>query len=250
MRSLLRNLLPARVRSHRILAGPLRGYRIRTAWRDYPRAILGRAEADLLAWFDAHVHAGETWLDVGAYYGYTSLALALRVGSSGRVFSFEPVLSVAGHLAATRADSGLAHWTVVPLALDSVAELTLQKTATYRGMAQMIQGPGKSEPVYALAFDRFWPRVHGGEPRVHGVKMDVQGLESRVLRGMAEMLRRERPRLVVEYHVYAPLDDLLAALTEAGYRTEGEPVDRTGTPVDGSAPDRWVHECNYEFRPA
>src|SRR5437870_10702962 len=115
----IRRLLPRGVRPHRILSGPLRGLRIVTSWHDYPAAILGRTERALLDWFEHNVGAGETWLDVGAHYGYTALALSRLVGPQGRVFAFEPMIATCGHLARTRTLNGLRQLTVVPCGLGS-----------------------------------------------------------------------------------------------------------------------------------
>ena len=68
-----------------------------TSWHDYPAAILGRTEGALLAYFAKHASSGETWLDVGAHYGYTAIALSKLVGGNGRVFAFEPMLNTAGN---------------------------------------------------------------------------------------------------------------------------------------------------------
>src|SRR6266702_7523738 len=123
LKAQIRRFMPKTVRSHRILGGRLRGYRIVTSWHDYPGAILGRTERALLDWFESHVRAGETWLDVGAHYGYTAIALSRLVGAEGRVYAFEPVLETDGHLSATRRINGLSHLTVVPLGLSSAADL-------------------------------------------------------------------------------------------------------------------------------
>src|SRR5206468_10103171 len=96
LKEYFRRFLPKTVRPHRILAGRLRGLRIVTSWHDYPGAILGRTERPLLDWFERNVRAGETWLDVGAHYGYTAIALSRLVGLRGRVFAFEPVVATAG----------------------------------------------------------------------------------------------------------------------------------------------------------
>ena len=65
-KALLRRFLPRSIHKHRILGGPLRGYRIVTSWHDYPAAITGRTECPLLKWFARNVKPGETWLDVDA----------------------------------------------------------------------------------------------------------------------------------------------------------------------------------------
>src|SRR2546421_9928625 len=98
----IRRLLPRAVRPRRILAGPLRGASIYTSWHDYPGAILGTTERPLLEWFGRNILPGETWIDIGAHYGYTAIALCRLVGPAGRVVAFEPVLSTAGRVARTR----------------------------------------------------------------------------------------------------------------------------------------------------
>ena len=80
LKGAIRKLLPQAVGPHRIKSGPLRGSTIVTSWHDYPAAILGRTEAALLAYFARHASSGETWLDVGAHYGYTAIALSKLVG--------------------------------------------------------------------------------------------------------------------------------------------------------------------------
>src|SRR6266568_1468864 len=102
LKAQIRRLLPRTVRPHRIWGGQLRGLRIVTSWHDYPGAITGRTERALLTWFENNVRPGETWLDVGAHYGYTAIALSRLVGTQGRVFAFEPMVATAGYLAKTR----------------------------------------------------------------------------------------------------------------------------------------------------
>src|SRR5207237_10129798 len=92
----IRRIRPDAMRPHSILAGPLRGASIYTSWHDYPGAILGTTEKPLLSWFQRHVSAGETWIDIGAHYGYTAIALCRLVGPTGRVVAFEPVPTTAG----------------------------------------------------------------------------------------------------------------------------------------------------------
>src|SRR5689334_19464358 len=112
----VRSLLPRRTRAHRILFGALQGAPIVTSWHDYPGAILGRTERPLLAWFRRNVRSAQTWIDVGAHYGYTAIALSRMVGPTGRVFAFEPVRSTAQCVERTRMLNGFRQLTVVPLA--------------------------------------------------------------------------------------------------------------------------------------
>ena len=124
-------MFPRRIGPHRIRGGSLRGARIVTSWHDYPAGVMGRTERGLLAWFQQEVRAGDTWLDIGAHYGYTAIALSRQVGAAGRVFAFEPVTATAGCVAQTRRLNNLSQLTVVPLGLgkpESLISVTLPLT--------------------------------------------------------------------------------------------------------------------------
>src|SRR6266511_289246 len=154
----IRRLMPRSVKPHRILAGPLRGRIIVTSWHDYPGAILGRTERALLEWFGRNVREGETWLDVGAHYGYTAIALSELVGSQGRVFAFEPVLSTAGYLGRTRAINHLAQLRVLPLGLGDSDVLEVRRVPVVRGMADSTLHPPDAwiEPCLVVGLDSLW----------------------------------------------------------------------------------------------
>src|SRR5437899_9381964 len=127
LKDVVRPLLPKRIKRHRILTGRLKGMLIVTSWHDYPAAITGRTERPLLNWFAENVSRGETWLDVGAHYGYTALALSRLVGAEGRVFAFEPVLRTAGCLAETRSINHLPQLAIIPIGLSAPEALELKR---------------------------------------------------------------------------------------------------------------------------
>lgn len=223
----IRRLMPKAVRAHRILRGRLRGYRIVTSWHDYPGAILGRTERPLLEWFERTVGPGETWLDVGAHYGYTAIALSRLVGPRGRVFAFEPELTTAGHLARTRQLNHLAQLIVMPLALGAPDALAVTLLPTVRGMVdRTVSAEGRPIAAFLTAqLDWVWERLCGEQRRIDGIKIDVQGMELETLRGMAALLREFTPRLVLEVHRGVDRRAILDLLESVGYARNGEPVE-------------------------
>lgn len=225
MKRLVRAALPAGTRAHRIWSGPLRGCHLVTSWRDYPAAILGYTERPLLRWLAANVGRGETWLDVGAHYGYTALALSRLVGEEGRVFAFEPVPETAGCLAATRSRNRLEQLTVLPLGLSDAPGVSVLDVPVVRGMAEHARPPaGRRAAIVTTALDAIWDAVSRGRRAVHGVKVDVQGMEGQVLAGMRGILDEFRPRLVVEFHAGVDPAPAIGLLDGAGYRLPGEPL--------------------------
>lgn len=241
----LRQLLPRTVTPQRIWGGPLRGLRIVTSWFDYPAAILGYTEPRLLEWFKRNVHPGETWLDVGAHYGYTALALSSLVGPAGRVFAFEPVLATAGFLSQTRRLNRLPQLTVLPLALGDPVEFELKQLALVRGMVDSTQSVAEwTETILVTRLDRVWSHICGEHEQVDGVKIDVQGMELATLRGMSELLNTFKPKLVIEVHHGTDRREFLDLLSTLGYSHQGVPTE----PIHGETEPQYVDDRSYAFQ--
>jgi FkbM family methyltransferase len=216
-----------------------------TSWHDYPAAILGTTEAALLEWFAANVHTGETWMDVGAHYGYTALALCRLTGSSGRVFAFEPVLATAGYLASTQECNRLPQLIVVPFGLGPEGPLSLATAPVERGMATHQDAPGPRTNIYIIGLDQVWRLIQGDDPRIDGIKIDVQGMEHETVRGMLGVIRRWRPKLIIEFHAGVDRTQLVRDLTEVGYQGSGLPIES-----DDHGSGSYLDNCSYLFLPA
>ena len=249
IKSYLRTLLPRAIRQHLILGGPLRGCRIVTSWHDYPAAILGRTERPLLNWFSMNVKPGETWLDIGAHYGYTAIALSKLVGMAGRVFGFEPMISTAGCVAKTRELNKFPQLIVLPLGLANPETLEMKQLPVTRGMVDstLPKDEGHTEwqeTIMVARLDWLWPRICGGREQIDGVKIDVQGMEVEVLNGMIETLRRQHPKLVVEVHHGVDRNQLLGLIETAGYSRQATPIE----PVEGEVELQYVNDRSYYFK--
>jgi FkbM family methyltransferase len=225
IKTFLRNMLPRQVRTHRILAGPLRGRKMVTSWHNNFSGLTGRTEPGVNSWFAENARAGETWLDIGANYGCTALRLADLVGPTGRVFAFEPKLDTCGNLAETVALNRMAQILVIPVALGSNQDLDLRRFATSGSMAvgtSLANGP--PETLMIAKLDWLWPRIAGDAAQIHGIKIDVQGMEIEVLRGMKDVLRAHKPRLCLELHAGVDRKEVFDLLESCGY-------DRAGTSI-------------------
>jgi FkbM family methyltransferase len=256
----IRQMMPRGLRPHRILGGPLRGSRIVTSWHDYPGAILGWTETPLLEWFGKNVKTGETWLDIGAHYGYTALALSKLVGDRGRVFAFEPMLNTAGSISRTSALNHLTQLTVVPMALSNCEDLETDSLQVLRGMLGQVfvnetpastsgsgthETPGSKYSFLSCRLEWLWPRISGSNAHVDGVKIDVQGMEIQVLKGMLPLLKANRPQLLVEVHYGVSRPELLEVITSAGYVGRGIPVE----PIPCETEPQYIDDKTYAFTP-
>lgn len=236
----VRRLFPRTIRPHSIMSGPLCGASIYTSWHDYPGAILGTTEKPLLEWFRRNVRPGETWIDIGAHYGYTAIALCRLVGPSGRVLAFEPVLSTAGCIARTRELNRLRQLQIAPLGLGCCAAIESRWLPVVRGMADSTIGRGGWEERIAVAsFDTVWSLLCECDPTVHGVKIDVQGMELEVIAGMRQTLRAWHPKLIVEFHAGVDRDGVLEELASCGYGA--------GVPIDAGGGEGYLDDRSYVF---
>lgn len=243
----MRSCLPRSVRPHKILGGPLRGQSIVTSWHDYPAAITGKTERPLLDWFAKNVRPAETWLDVGAHYGYTAIALSGLVGSSGRVFAFEPMLSTAGYVSETRRINRFPQLIVVPMALAAPVGLELKQVQTVRGMVDStVEGGEWKEAMLTVRLDSLWPQICGDDPRIDGIKIDVQGMEIEALRGMTGLLAEYKPKLVVEVHRGVDRGELIDLLETTGYCPQAVAIE----PVAGEIEPQYLDDRSYAFRTA
>lgn len=249
LRFFARSCLPHSIRNHRIWSGPLRGERIVTSWHDYPAAILGRTEGPLLDWFKKYVRTGETWLDVGAHYGYTAIALSRLVGKKGRVFAFEPMVGTAGYVSQTRQLNGFPQLIVLPLGLAAPETLQIKQLPVTRGMVDstLSKDEGKKEwqeIILVARFDWLWPQICGQNERIDGVKIDVQGMEIEVMQGMLETLRLQKPKLLVEIHSGVNRQELLDLIEAAGYLRQAMPIE----PIEDEFEPQYVNDRSYYFK--
>ena len=190
---------------------------------------------------------GETWLDIGAHYGYTAIALSKCVGTTGRVYAFEPSISTAGYLVQTRAKNDLQQLTVVPFGLGGLDDLEILALPFERGMLDSTKdGSDWLETLFVSRLDWLWPKICGENENIDGIKIDVQGMEIDVLHGMSSILQKNKPKLIIELHTGVDRDAFLHQIKSAGYSPDAISLieDEEGTV------NRLIDDTSYLFLPA
>jgi FkbM family methyltransferase len=159
----------------------------------------GQHEAGTEKFVLEHLRPDTTFLDIGANIGYFSL-LAAVVGHA-RVVAFEPQDPIADLLQKS-VDYNLVGGSVrvARLALsDSPASMKMTSCPGNTGHAQLADAGSEGVQPYAVSVVALddWQRenVLG---HVSVCKIDTEGTELRVLQGMAELLGRDGPAIVVE----------------------------------------------------
>ena len=166
----------------------------------YRRQILGgrfqTTEKEFLA-LDQMVHRGDWILDVGANVGHYTARLSALVGPEGRVIAFEPIPHTFALLASNMPYFPYPNVTLLNVALSSEpGNLRMDIPVESDGTANYYQASITEDGtigVLGITVDTLnLPR------RVALVKIDAEGHELLVLRGMARLLDRDHPILIVE----------------------------------------------------
>ena len=147
---------------------------------------------------------GDTFVDVGANYGWHSLLAASVVGPDGRVLAIEPNPDNSTLLARSAADSGFANITVVTAAVADAPGWAALVTDGSNGWIAPLGDPvGPVTCSYAVPVRTLDEIVSSaGFERVDVVKVDVEGNEVGVLRGGTRTFAgtaEHRPALVTEF---------------------------------------------------
>jgi FkbM family methyltransferase len=141
---------------------------------------------------DGLVEEGDECIDVGANIGYFSLMMAARCGRTGRVFAYEPEAenhAALGRNVALGREQGLSIVATRAAVSDRKGVLALlrgeESTLHQVGAADAGTPPGAIVPCVNLAEDL---RERGAEGPFKLLKIDVEGHETTVLRGCADLL--------------------------------------------------------------
>lgn len=151
------------------------------------------------------LHAGDTFVDVGAHFGYFSLVADRLIGPRGRVCCIEAMPETFGYLQRNTAQLqgqanlfNVAAWdtsTTLKFADSGVINSSLASSSAPREQ-MLATSPTVQVDVPALTLDEILAEASIGP--VHGMKIDAESAELQVLRGAAGAIDRSRPWVIVE----------------------------------------------------
>ena len=151
--------------------------------------------------FGRVVQVGDTVFDVGANIGYFTALAARRVGPAGRVFAFEPHPFNFPLLARMIEDNRLRQVTPLEFGLDESdgsGVVHMSHQSDYANRAATMVGSAEGQVAAAVAtrsIDSF-VKERGNE-RIDLLKVDVDGFETRILKGAKETLAEGKIRHVI-----------------------------------------------------
>lgn len=207
---------PRLVRVH-FTAGPIEGWDF-DCWTAEQYFILGaRYERAVTSALQTLVQREDVVYDVGAHAGFSALVFA-RLAAEGHVYAFEPSPETFQRLRGNVECNAAAVTPVNAGAWKHEGRLRLTEKGSHsRIIDDDAEVDGPVSDIALLRLDDFAYR-DGHRPATF-VKIDVEGNAASCLAGARELLRRSRPRVVIEIHHPVEERDCLAILHEHGYHS-------------------------------
>jgi FkbM family methyltransferase len=168
---------------------------------------------------DSLLAEGDWTIDVGANIGHYTKRMSELVGEAGRVIAFEPVADTFSLLASNIRLYQHQNVSLFNAAVSDKSGITRILVPQFANghpnyYEATVVSNGDGFPVMTLAIDSL-----DIPARVKLVKIDAEGHELSVLKGMEQLLRRDKPVLIVEVSGEA----VHSLLAELGYARETLP---------------------------
>jgi FkbM family methyltransferase len=169
--------------------------------------LAGQYEPQETSLLREHLSKGQTFVDVGANWGYFSLLAAAIVGPTGKIVSLEPDCRLFRLLSGNVKRNGYSWISPLPVAAAAAAGESLLRGfdagADNWGVSTLVPRQptvhGTLQSVRTVALDDLLDALGIGS--VDLVKIDIEGAEGLALRGMERGLRSGRYRkLLLELH--------------------------------------------------
>jgi FkbM family methyltransferase len=161
--------------------------------------------------------SGDVVIEVGANIGTHTQVLSKLVGDQGKVLAFEPQRIVYQTLCANIALNSITNVNTYQMALGKNQEtiyippIDYKKEGNFGGIS--IDGYTKGEPVRKEKLDSFEEQLD----RVKLLKIDVEGMESEVINGAINIIKKFQPILYVENDRQEKSKELIELIHSLGY---------------------------------
>ena len=214
---------------------------IKTFWQGKMNIILpegvsiniwrnGFAESDVSIYLLKYLNKDETFIDIGAHFGFYSLLASSIVGREGHVLAFEPTNSTFKQLSKNIRNSNYENIKIYNLAAynkNTVMEFndygiinsSFNSFFVNRGENKLL---GEKIKVNTIVLDDFLVDNYS-DRKIDMIKIDAESSEYQIISGLNNTIRKYHPKIILEIGDYS-IDgvknskDLIALIESFGYK--------------------------------
>ena len=200
---------------------------VRIALPDQLDSISSYVALEQEDWFEDEIQfvralafEGMQAIDIGASFGFYTLALANNVGNSGRIFSFEPNSSTRDFLHRSVHLNGINNVKLLPIAVsdkDGTSTLYYSKASELGSIIPELETSNQSrEEIDTRSLDSLHSELNFSG--VEFIKIDAEGAEGRIIDGGCKYLEQFSPLVMHEVKRGRMVDfSVCHKLKEQGY---------------------------------
>ncbi|MEP7266908.1 MAG: FkbM family methyltransferase [Saprospiraceae bacterium] len=155
----------------------------------------GWLEGFEMSFFHSFLKPGMILLDIGANMGVYSLTASIKVGSEGKIISFEPDKINLSSFTKSIQKNGFKNIVIHPFAVsDKSGEIFLSRDPYNSGNHQIrkVMSNASGISIQAIALDEFLK----DEKKIDIIKIDIQGAEYFAFKGMKQIIL-DNPQLII-----------------------------------------------------
>ncbi len=171
------------------------------------------------------IHSGDVVLDIGAHIGYYTLQFANLVGSTGKVYAFEPEPKnfelLKKNVQINKHDNVVLIQKIVS-DKDGIVEFFISKFDSIGNKLFKSDESGSSIKVGSTTLDEYFKDL---KKKIDFIKMDIQGGEGKATLGMKNLLKENKNLKIIQQWAPEPLkqnhtnpEDHLKFLQHIGYK--------------------------------
>ena len=157
-------------------------------------------ERRIVELYKSFVKEGDIVLDCGAFIGLHTLQLSKLVGDTGKVYSFEPIPTVADCVEKTMEEKNIDNVVLVRKPLYNKSNIKLEFVSDHSGLSSVADYRRKAfkykYKVNSICIDDFINIPDG--KKISFIKIDVEGSEFKVLEGAIKTIKKYRPTIIFE----------------------------------------------------
>ncbi len=171
------------------------------------------------------IHSGDVVLDIGAHIGYYTLQFANLVGSTGKVYAFEPEPKnfelLKKNVQINKHDNVVLIQKIVS-DKDGIVEFFISKFDSIGNKLFKSNEAGSSIKIESTTLDEYFKDL---KKKIDFIKMDIQGGEGKATLGMKNLLKENKNLKIIQQWAPEPLkqnhtnpEDHLKFLQHIGYK--------------------------------